>query len=317
MSKRTRERQKAKKKQQQRQRQLIVLGIVGVAVVIGVILFIVAAQPVSVEIDEAFLTRYDDIPTSFTDEGFPVLGDAEAAAVQMEEYSSFDCPSCGRFHEDVTEDLVDRIRDEGNISFTYVPLFGTGGLPNGEGAARAALCAGEQGRFWEYHDLLFEWQREFLNSAYSQNRLLGGARALGLDMGDFRACASRNNDSVAEVLADARVAFSDVDGATGTPTLVINGETLPSPDPGSVNSRIEQILALAPPPIVEVEEEPADEPDVVEEAEDEDATDEASTDTEADESEADTEADEEVDADAEEGSSEDEEDAIEDGEESE
>ena len=75
----------------------------------------------------------------------------------------------------------------GQVLFTYVPL-NTGSIPNAPGASRAALCAGQQGRFWEMHDVLFDWQTRYGNTAFSQNRLLTGVEKLGLSSGDFTNC---------------------------------------------------------------------------------------------------------------------------------
>jgi len=49
---------------------------------------------------------------------------------------------------------------EGVIAFEYIPLT-TGSIPNAVGASKAALCAGEQGAFFEYHDALFDWHSRY------------------------------------------------------------------------------------------------------------------------------------------------------------
>lgn len=296
---RTKKRSAQRKEQQRKQRNRnITIGVVVVAVlaVVGVIL---ATRPVAVNVADEILTRYEGLPTSTDDRGFPVLGNPDAPA-SLVEYSSFDCPSCQRFHETVTVNVIDRIR-AGEASFTYVPVFGTGSIPNGEEAAIAAICAGEQGMFWEYHDLLFEWQEIHLASAFPARRLVGGAAELGLDLDAFNACLT--SAEAAEVIDNARSAFAQ-SGSTGTPSLFLNNQPLGSPDFTTVSQQIDLIMTSADPVPVVVDEEPMDEAE--EETMDEG---DAASDEEASENEeesADTE-EEPTDDEAEEDAAEDEE----------
>ena len=92
-------------------------------------------------------------------------------------------------------------------------------------ASSAAECAGEQGKFWEYADLLFADQKE-----YTRPDLDMYAGAVSLDMDRFRACLNegRTKDLVRQDLDEAQRI-----GIKATPTLVINGrlvEGLPSPE---------------------------------------------------------------------------------------
>ncbi|MEL6272732.1 MAG: thioredoxin domain-containing protein [Chloroflexota bacterium] len=103
-------------------------------------------------------TTYSDrIPTGTSEEGYPVLGIADAP-VQVREFGSYDSPASGAAHTDIFTELLPRI-EAGEMAYTYIPLSGTGSIPNGSGAARAALCAGEQGAFWPYHEQLFILQQ--------------------------------------------------------------------------------------------------------------------------------------------------------------
>lgn len=85
-------------------------------------------------------------------------------------------------------------------------------------AAEAARCAGEQGQFWPYHDLLFLSRPNF-----GRDALLGYAERLKLDREAFVACldAGRHRGAVAADLAQGRAL-----GVTGTPTFFINGRKL-------------------------------------------------------------------------------------------
>ncbi|MCY3866243.1 MAG: thioredoxin domain-containing protein, partial [Chloroflexi bacterium] len=182
---RTREaRQRRQKQRRQNQRLLLLFFIVAVAVV-GVAVLVVSNQPVEAFIPDDLSARYDGIERSNSPKGYPRLGNADAP-VTMEEYASFACPGCESFHSDSFDAVLERVK-LGQVLFTYVPL-NTGSIPNAPGASRAALCAGQQGRFWEMHDLLFDWQTRYGNTAFSQNRLLTGVEKLGLSSSAFTNC---------------------------------------------------------------------------------------------------------------------------------
>lgn len=199
---------------------MLLLGAVVAAAVIAVALLVLTNQPVEAPVSEEIVASYADIPQSLTADGLPLLGNADAP-VQVSEFSSFDCPHCGSFYQTVTPMLVSRAR-AGEVAFTYIPLFGTGGIPNGQGAARAALCAGEQDAFWEYHGALFNWQQFFGNQAYASNRLRSGIDNLGIDSGAWDACMS--SDRPDAILLEANTQASRTEGFRGTPTVLVNGQ---------------------------------------------------------------------------------------------
>src|SRR5690606_21241523 len=94
-------------------------------------------------------------------------------------------------------------------------------------ATRAALCAGEQGQFWEMNDTLFSWQGRFVGSTFHARRVKLGAEALGLDVGAFEVCM--DGDAVQQVIERARGEF-DRRGLRGTPSLFVNGERVTNYD---------------------------------------------------------------------------------------
>ena len=196
---------------------MLMLGAIVAVAAVAVVLVSLSNLPADAPVSEEGLARYAGLARSFTEEGFPLLGDPEAP-VQVSEISSFACPSCGRFYRDVTPMILGRAR-AGEVAFTYIPAFRSGPLDNGEGAARAALCAGEQGRFWEYHSALFEWQATFGNQAFARNRLAGGVSSLEIDRSEWDACmASSRPDAVTEA---AEALLSEYGS---TPTVLVNGE---------------------------------------------------------------------------------------------
>ncbi|RMF79186.1 MAG: hypothetical protein D6737_12210 [Chloroflexi bacterium] len=224
-------RRRSHRERQRRQRR--VTYIVGGILVIGIVaVFVVLAlRPIEAPIPNEAVARYEGIPQSISEEGYPILGDPEAP-IQIVEYSSFDCPSCAVFHDEVIKSLVPRVRD-GEFALIYKPIFGTGNISDGEQAARAALCAGQQGAFWSFHDALFDWQEKFLTQAYVSNRLKAGVEQLGIDVAQWENCLQ--SDLIDDTLAFAREDARNENEYNGTPAVYINGLTA-APTLGSINT---------------------------------------------------------------------------------
>ncbi|MBC7871089.1 MAG: thioredoxin domain-containing protein [Chitinophagaceae bacterium] len=218
---RTRERRMEKQQQKRRQQQISLLIGGVVFAIVAVVLFIVANQPASAPIPAGVETRYVGIPQDVTENGFPRLGKPDAP-VQVEEFSSFSCSGCAEFHSSYFDDMIDLVR-EGKISFTFIPITTTGSIANAEGSAKAALCASEQGKFFEYQDTLFDWQTRYGNQAFTQNRLTSGVENIGLNQGTYDSCigSSRINN----ILDTAQQLFTER-GVSGTPAVFVNGNSV-------------------------------------------------------------------------------------------
>lgn len=97
------------------------------------------------------------------------------------------------------------------------------GINESHWSAYAAECANRQGKFWEYHDKLFdEWRGEFVGT-YTKPKLKKYAADLGLDTVAFNRCI--DNDETAPVI-QADIAEANRLGIRGTPTFLINGRQL-------------------------------------------------------------------------------------------
>jgi len=133
-----------------------------------------------------------------------------AAPVTIVEWSDYECPFCKRAQE-ILHRLQGEFPDTVRFVFKDFPLRSH---PNAMPAALAARCAGAQGRYWEYHDLLFVGQPDL-----SRDDLIGYARRLGLDASAFTECldSARFRDAV---LADQREGREA--GVRATPTFFIN-----------------------------------------------------------------------------------------------
>ncbi len=133
-----------------------------------------------------------------------------AAPVTIVEWSDYECPFCKRAQE-ILHRLQGEFPDTVRFVFKDFPLRSH---PNALPAALAARCAGAQGRYWEYHDLLFVGQPDL-----ARDDLIGYARRLGLDVSAFTECldSARFQDAV---LADQREGREA--GVRATPTFFIN-----------------------------------------------------------------------------------------------
>lgn len=194
---------------------------------------------VTAPIPETFLETYAGLEVSYSEQGFPQLGDPDAP-VTVVEISSFDCPACRQFHDVALPVLLERVT-AGEVLFRYVPVFGTGGIPDGLLAAYGALCAGQQGAFWEYHDALFAWQ-DFGARAFNAARLIRGVEALELDLETWLTCMTAQEQRPTLVAANEFITTEVADSFTGTPTVLVNGVAVPWP-PDSLIPAIDAALA--------------------------------------------------------------------------
>jgi len=115
-------------------------------------------------------------------------------------------------------------RDPGTVRVVYRDLaFIDRGAVDGESqqSAAAARCAGDQGKFWQYHDYLFENQKDENKGAFRRERLDQIATAVSLDMAAFRSCM--DDGDAPEQATKAETAQGSAAGVSSTPTLAING----------------------------------------------------------------------------------------------
>lgn len=149
----------------------------------------------------------------------PLKGSPDAP-ITIIEFSDFQCPFCKRVLPVLTQ-LLEQYAGKVKLAFRDFPLANI--HPQAQKAAEAAHCAGEQGKYWEYHDLLFERQ-ETLPTA----NLVEYAQGLGLNSQVFQTCleSSKYKAKVERNHADGMKA-----GITGTPAFFINGRPISGAQP--------------------------------------------------------------------------------------
>ena len=231
-SKRKQVQQQRQKKDQQR-RLITVMVIVGIALIIMAIIVVPSLIPAEV----ATIT-----PVARPQESGRELGSATAPVV-VEVFSDFQCPACARFAESVEPLIVNSYVADGRVRFIYrqYPFLDDRiARKESDQAANASMCAADQGRFWDYHDILFaNWNGEN-QGAYANKRLVAMAEAIGLDMGAFNNCFD-DNQFEADINAD--LALGEQYGVNATPSIFVNGVKVESPDATSLQQAIEQALA--------------------------------------------------------------------------
>lgn len=157
---------------------------------------------------------WDELTSSFA----ASIG-SENAPVTMVEFTDYQCPFCARYFTNTHPQIVEEYIDTGKLRYLVrdlpLPIH-----PNAPAAAMAARCAGDQGKYWEMHDLLFNKQTEW-QSGNTSEMFPGYAVELGLNSGEFTSCVTseKYKDQISEDQALAQRI-----GASGTPAFIINKE---------------------------------------------------------------------------------------------
>ncbi|HUI26540.1 MAG TPA: DsbA family protein [Candidatus Kryptonia bacterium] len=141
----------------------------------------------------------------------PSRGPANAP-VTIIEFSDYQCPFCGQAEQSVQQ-VLSAYKDQVRLVYRDFPLSEI--HPHAQKAAEAARCAGDQGKYWEYHSKLFQNQKQLAASQLEQL-----AADLQLDKSRFQQCLNSSKHEKA-VLADFETGSSV--GVSGTPAFFING----------------------------------------------------------------------------------------------
>jgi protein-disulfide isomerase len=155
-------------------------------------------------------------------QGRTLMSEGARVRVTVEEYSDFQCPFCARAAENIDPKIEEEYIVDGRVKlvFHHMALIGQESI----WAAEASECANDQGRFWDYHDKLFENQHGENQGAFSIDNLKRFAQELGLDTQAFNLCLdSREHEDL--VKAETQDAVKK--GLKSTPTFVIGDQTVP------------------------------------------------------------------------------------------
>lgn len=162
-------------------------------------------------------------------------GNSQAEATLIE-YGDFQCPACATYYP-MTKQLLQDYPENLRIVYRHFPLPSH---RNAYPAALAAEAAGNQGKFWEMHDILFEKQDEWSNLANPKEKFLEYATELGLDLDKFE---SFYESDEAKNSADADTLSGNNLGVNATPTFYLNGRKLESiRSYQDFSSRVEEVI---------------------------------------------------------------------------
>ncbi len=160
---------------------------------------------------------------------------SDSAPVTIIEFSDFQCPFCEKFFRETLPQIEAKYIQTGKVKLVYRD-FPLDGHQFAQKASEAAECAKDQGKFWEYHNKLFQNQ-----NALEVNSLKQYALALGLNAPQFNQCLD-SGSKTAEVQKDYQDGIAS--GVNGTPGFFINGKLIVGALPYSVfQQEIESALA--------------------------------------------------------------------------
>jgi protein-disulfide isomerase len=194
---------------QSRQRTIAIVAIVAVAAVFTFLLILPGLRPAGA------ITEITPQPRDQA-QGLN-LGDPQAP-VSVVVFEDFQCPACQQYTQNIETQVITNYVDAGKVYYQFKNWAFIG--PESLQAANAAMCAADQNRFWDYHDILFANHTGENVGNFTDKRLTAFAESLGLDMKAFSACFSINQHST-EI--QQSYAEGQTMGVTGTPAVFVNG----------------------------------------------------------------------------------------------
>jgi len=166
--------------------------------------------------------------STLTANGSPYLGD-ENAPITLVEFGDYQCFFCNKFFHDTENGILENYVKTGKVKIIFKDYTIIG--PDSITAALGANCAGDQGKFWEFHDILYNnWNGENNGWASSEN-VIGFAKELNLDVDKFTTCL---NEKHHQSKIDASNNDAQKLGLTGTPAFfIINDKNQVTPIQGA------------------------------------------------------------------------------------
>jgi protein-disulfide isomerase len=212
--------QRTKKKRQQRMRTILWVG----GFIVLVIVILISPTIYNSLKPAGSFVRITPEPRPL--ENGKTIGDPNAK-LKIEVFEDFQCPACKQFTDSVEKQLIQSTYiSSGQVYYQFLqwPFIDSGSITKeSHQAANASMCALEQGRFWDYHDILFTNQGAENSGAFTDKRLQAFAESLGLNMSNFNKCFNANTYS-AEIESEYQKGVTaKVDS---TPTVFLNGQEI-------------------------------------------------------------------------------------------
>lgn len=185
---------------------IIGISLVTIIILIGGVFFLGKGSTSTPQnIDQSLLVREDSNKIS-----------TPSAKITVLEFGDYQCPACGAAHP-IVKNIIADYKNKINFVYRHFAFLGQ----ESTWAAEAAECAGEQRKFWEYHNYLYEHQNGENKGAFSKDNLKGFAKNFSLNTEQFNLCL--DTDKYSQKISNDR---SDGDGlgVNSTPTFFIDGE---------------------------------------------------------------------------------------------
>ena len=195
------------------------IGVAGAAIVLVTLVAVFATSYMS-DFETARTPNIENESQALELKDAPVLG-SKTATVTIVEVGDYQCHMCKLWFEETRPLIIENYIETGkaNLVFIDMPFLGSDSTP----ASEATYCADDQGKYWEYHSMLFTYQEEIDDGWASATRLQAFAFNLGLDIEQFDKCM-RTDDHRAQVNFNMQMSKKEF-GANSTPTFVIVGPT--------------------------------------------------------------------------------------------
>ena len=195
------------------------IGVAGAAIVLVTLVAVFATSYMS-DFETARTPNTEDESKNLELKDAPVLG-SKTATVTIVEVGDYQCHMCKLWFEETRPLIIENYVETGKVNLVFVdmPFLGSDSTP----ASEATYCADDQGKYWEYHSMLFTYQEEIDDGWASANRLQAFAFNLGLDIEQFDKCM-KTDDHRSLVNSNMQIAKKQF-GANSTPTFVIVGPT--------------------------------------------------------------------------------------------
>jgi len=147
--------------------------------------------------------------------GSPVLG-SPSAPITIVEFGDYQCEACYHWYHNTRADIIDNYIETGKVNLVFIdlPFLGRDSIT----AAQATYCADDQGKYWEYHETLYNFQEAIDNGWASKDRLVSFAFDLDMNMDEFNDCM---DSSKYAKRVKANYDESQRFGAEATPTFLI------------------------------------------------------------------------------------------------
>lgn len=189
--------------------------LIGIIVSLVILSVIVAYSSSSVETENLDVRTHGTVSTTM---GSSIMGNS-SAPITIVEFGDYQCHQCYNWFHNTKPSLFQNYIDTGKVNFVFVDLAFLG--RDSPKAAQASYCAEDQGKYWEYHDHLYNSQESQIDNGWANSeRLKAFAFSLDLDMELFDDCldSGKYTKRVQYNIAEAKKL-----GANGTPTFFIVG----------------------------------------------------------------------------------------------